>query len=88
MFISLYLEQSKHIKKHQQKIPSTGCNVIEFFRVPLYIVFLFDHQEKFLVALTYDTNSEKQIWNFYYWLFLSYADNRSTHTYRDQPRKM
>ena len=41
---------------------------------------------KFQVASIYDTNVECQIWCFCYNLFLSYTDNRHTHT--DQRLKM
>ena len=48
--------QFKYTKIHEQEIPSIVCNILEFFYVPIYIVFQFDLHEKFQAASTYDIN--------------------------------
>ena len=53
---------------HEEEIPSSGYNVLEFFCVPDY---LSDLRKKFQVASTYDTKIEYHIWNFCDNLFLN-----------------
>ena len=58
MYVNLV--QSKRTKMRKQEISSIGRNVLEFFRVS-FLQFLFDLQEGFQVAFTYETNVECQI---------------------------
>ena len=58
MFNSLYLVQPIHIKMHQQEIPFTSLNVLEFFCVPLYTDCSSNHHKKFQETSTYNVNVE------------------------------
>ena len=51
-----------------------------------FISLLSDLYEKFQVAFTHDTNVWCLIWRFCCNLFLSYADNRNTHTHTDRTK--
>ena len=44
-----------------EEMPSIDHDALEFFRVPLYMVYLFDLHKKIQVASTYETNVEYQI---------------------------
>ena len=56
MLITVYLVQSKDIKKPQQEIPSISLNTLEFFCALLYIDYFSDFEKQFQVASTYGVN--------------------------------
>ncbi len=65
---------------YSQEIPPIDRNVFELFCVSLYTDYESDLYKKFQVASPYHVHSEYQVWSSYYYLFLSYADNRHTDT--------
>ena len=60
MQILLHLMQLKYIKMHLQEILKIGCNMLEFFCVPLNTHYLSDLHKKFEAASTCDTNVDHE----------------------------
>ena len=59
---------------------SIGCNVFEFFRVPLYTEFLSDLYKKFQVASRYGTDTKFDVFAIICILVMLITENTHTRT--------
>ena len=80
MHVSEYFCETLYTKMHEQEDLSIGCNALEFLVCSCTQTIRLSLQKKFEVSSTYDENVKREIRNFCYNLFLSYATNRRTDT--------